>query len=257
MALIESIVFPGGVDQCLTLFNEEWGRTLAIGDDWTRLRIGLLCSVEPNGASNIPTARLSVGMSSAANMHLGSAAAGLWYGFNVGGGSASLSGATWVYGAGGGNPYYHCDAFTRIRSLAGALSGTFNAGAASVPTTGGLVVRRWPVFVELEKVGTTMVVGAAMINLSEGDPTIRAAYSYTLADMILALEDGTLFIATGSNSVNIGSTFCHNLGSTTFAAHPTNAAVHGETDSVHIGWNKGAFGFRVYAVGVSRLEPTP
>jgi len=256
MALIEVHTFPEGNDNSLTLSNEEWGRELAIGSDWQRLRIGIMCAVEPDAGNNLPFARLSLGCSTAANDHLGSAAANLWIGGQLAGNALSLNGATWAWNAGGGvNPFYTVSLWTRLQSLAGVISGTFNAGSAAIPTTTGAVSRRWPMFIELEKKGTSMYSGLAAFNIFEGNPIQDK--DYDVPAFIAAMEHATAYVATGGNSLPIDGDTVTNLGYTIFPNYDVNAAAQGEVIAPHVGWNKAGYGFRIYTLAVARLEPNP
>jgi len=40
-------------DKYLTLANEEYVRTLAIGSNWTRLRLGMLAALTPDGVADL------------------------------------------------------------------------------------------------------------------------------------------------------------------------------------------------------------
>ena len=64
MANIGSRLFNLLADKYLTLANEEWVRTLAIGNDWNKLRLGLLLAVTPNGTNPLGGTALMLGLCS-------------------------------------------------------------------------------------------------------------------------------------------------------------------------------------------------
>lgn len=255
MALLEVHTFPDGDDTSLTLFNEEWGRALAIGDDWQRLRIGIMCAVEPDVGNNLLLTRASLGISTAANDHLGSGAAEFWVGANVAGPGADINGTTWVWNPGGGvNPFYTVTTYSRIQSLGGVITGGWNAGSAGIPTTTGAVKRRWPIMVEYEKWGTNIFCGWGALNVFEGDPAQNK--DFTVNQFVEAMENPSRYLCRNSN-IPIGDEEVRYLGHNAFPNFDVNEATRGALVAPHVGWNKAVLGFRVYAIAAARLEPNP
>ena len=245
MAEIISQTFADGANLALQLQNEEWGREFAIGSDWTRIRLGFMANLIPDGTANITSAQLRFGFSSSSSMHFGSQSAGLFYG-GLMPNSGTYTGGTFTYNAGGGEPYFSAGGIYRVRSLAGTLSGGSSAGSPYIATNTGTTARRSVFMVELLKSGTSMIVGAGSFNGGTGSGT-----DHTLAEFRSAMTTADL---TGGTAPTVGSDAMQNWGTNTFTNHDTNAATHGETDSVHIGFNKGLVEFlNIFAVEVYRF----
>jgi hypothetical protein len=73
MANIGTRTFNLVDDKYLSLANEEWVRTLAIGTNWTKLRIGKLVSVTPDATSNLSGVELIWGLCSGKTNPFGAA----------------------------------------------------------------------------------------------------------------------------------------------------------------------------------------
>ncbi len=53
MAIIGTRLFNLIEDKYLTLGNEEYLRPLSIGNNWSKLRLGLMLALPPNGTSSL------------------------------------------------------------------------------------------------------------------------------------------------------------------------------------------------------------
>jgi len=247
MAIIFEETFSDGSDKGLVLSNEEWGRALQIGSDWTRIRMGMLVAMEPDGVNNLSGAQFRFGFSTAANDHLGSLAAKLWYGAVLNGGSSTINylGGSYTYTANSNNSYYATVNLPRVRALNGTLSGSSNSGTYYIPTLNNNK-RRAPICVQLKKSGTTMIVSPRCPPSGAGSPV-----DFTLADLLATMEDPT------DDAVST-TLLCRGIGLTgswtSFADYPDHAAAYGEIVAPHIGWNKTVAKLHVYAVVVSRFE---
>lgn len=245
---IEEITFGDGPDKCLTLANEEWGRRLAVGSSWTRLRIGILFHLLNDGTNNFTTASIRVGMSPSKTVHIGQSNPSLWYGCFFGT-TQGFTGDTFTYAAGGGNPHTRGAGLTRMRMLAGVATTGNNGGVPDFPLDNGAVIRKWPVVVELRKSGTSLIVSGNSFN-NLGDAA--AALTYTRAQLLDAMLN-PVDLSTGAANLPIGSQSLTAGGATTFTNYTTDAGVHGELTAVHIGWNKAATPMRVFEIAASRL----
>jgi hypothetical protein len=249
MASIISETFASGADKALQLGNEEWGRVMSIGADWTWLRLGFMYNFTPDGTNNIATADLRFGFSNAANRHVGSPSAGLlWYGAHFGAASnTSIAGGTWTYNAGSGNPYFSSSGNGRISYVnTGFAGGANSAGSYHHFTNGGSTLRRSVAFVDLEKNGTSLwVMPRAMSSLNNVD--------HTLAQFRAAMATAGSLPSSGNSSLTVGGSTIGGAGSTSFANYPTNAGTYGELVAPHIGWNKGLINFlNIFAIEVYR-----
>jgi hypothetical protein len=247
MAIIYQETFSDGPDKALVLSNEEWGRALSIGSNWTRIRIAALLAIEPDGTNNLASAQLRVGFSSAANDHYGSQAASHWYGYCTGSSSAIYTGGTHTYNDASGNPVITWGSYGRQRVLNGVITASGNNGAVGIAATTGTTARRVPVFVELKKNGTSLVVAPGAVQITVGGANV----DYPLSAVVAAMENSLDLQGFGSLPCN-GFTF--GGGNTTFTNYDTNAATYGEIVAAHVGWNKSVAPLRVYAVLVSRFE---
>ena len=63
------MTFADGANKGLELGNEEFGRDLQIGSDWTRIRVGVLLNITPDGTNNISSVQFRMGFSNGAAHH--------------------------------------------------------------------------------------------------------------------------------------------------------------------------------------------
>src|SRR5664279_1558518 len=103
MANIGSGTFNLIGDKYLTLANEEFVRTLAIGSDWTRLRLGLLLALSTDGTSDLQGADLVWGLCAGKTNPFGAASTTNFLGMKFG---TSFGPELLTYNANAGNPYF-------------------------------------------------------------------------------------------------------------------------------------------------------
>ena len=250
MASIISETFSDGADKALQLENEEFGRLLAIGSDWTYLRIGVMYNIVPDGTNNIATADIRLGGSNGADKHIGSGTDKLWYGNHLGANSGTaITGGTWTHNAGSGDPYFVSSGNTRIRQAGTTLSGAGNSSSHRHFTSDGATRRRGVLITNLEKNGTSMWVGGQCNN------NVSSPFNadFTLAEFREAMATFTAPPSGGNVSLTVGGKQLSGLGTTQFTGHDTNAATYGDINSAHIGWNKGLINFlNIFAIEVYR-----
>jgi hypothetical protein len=246
MAIIYQATFNDGPDKALVLSNEEWGRALSIGSNWTRIRMAALLAIQPDETNNLASAQIRIGFSSAADQHYGSQASSHWYGYCTGTTSPVYTGATHYYSDAGGNPVITWGSYGRQRALNGVLSGDGNNGTFGISATTGTTPRRVPIFVELKKSGTNLIVSPGAVQITVGGANI----DYPLSAVVASMENPVDMAAYGNVPCN---GFSFGGGYSTFANYPTNAATYGEIIAAHVGWNKTIAPLRVYAVLVSRF----
>lgn len=243
MALIDVTTFGDGDDKYLEIVNEEYGRKLQIADNWTVLRIGAMLNIVPDSTNDLAGSHLRFGISTDRDDHIGSLTADLWYGIGFGTQSINLTGASLIYNAGAGTPYFAATSGTaRLKALVGVLSGTGTAGTYALPTTTGSTLRRWPLVVRFEKSGTDLIVNFWGMNVN----TLVASDDFTQNEFIDMFDSPDLAPTIGGFSLTSG-------GSTTFANYPTDATAQGEVIAIQLGWNKVSTPLRIYAVGAARF----
>mgnify|MGYP003377941999 CR=1 FL=1 len=135
MANIGSRLFNLLADKYLTLANEEWVRTLAIGNDWNKLRLGLLLAVTPDGTNPLGGTALMLGLCSGKTNPYGAASTTNFVGAALHGSTPGATTGTLSYVAGAGNPYF---------TSGGSWPGTRVGGVYPAPrVTFGCVMCRW------------------------------------------------------------------------------------------------------------------
>lgn len=233
-------VYEPTTDKYLALANEEYVRTLAIGSNWTQLRIGIMYAIP--GTANIPSAKLCVGLCASAFDPLSASTTGHFVGANFT--STNFSSATLTYNAGAGLPYFTSPGFCFFKRVGTAATVFGNFGATIYhPNNGGSTQRRGVVIVELLKGASWTVRGWAMPLGSAGPPATGVFRDYGYVHLLEALEDpATSTLAIDGNTLVYHSV----LGS-------VNEGADGYLDAVDIFWSKGAQFFELYAIAVQRL----
>lgn len=162
MALIDLITFSDGDDKYLELAGESWGRQLAIGTNWNRIRVGIMCHLVGDPGTTLLGALFMLGFSNGANQHALSQTASLWYGPALGSSAANYSGGSWAYNAGSGNPYFSISHTSTgfFRIVNGVITRSAGSSTSIVPTSTGLA-RRWLLFSEIARDGTAGKMGFA------------------------------------------------------------------------------------------------
>ena len=146
MANIGSRLFNLLADKYLTLANEEWVRTLAIGNDWNKLRLGLLLAVTPDGTNNLGGTALMLGVCSGKTHPYGAASTTNFVGAGLHGSTPGGPTGTLTYVAGAGNPYFTSGGSSTASRVGGDLVGGAGAATPFVLTANtGSTQRRSPV----------------------------------------------------------------------------------------------------------------
>lgn len=232
MANIGSRTFNLVDDQYLSLANEEWVRTLAIGSNWTKLRIGLLMTVTPDDVNNLNGVQLVFGLCSGKTNPYGAASTTNFLGAKLGG---TTGGDLWTYKANSGNPYFGTERIF-IKKTAATVTGLSSAAGEvhRVTANTGTLQRRGVQFLDIAKGTPNFTVTQWAITLGS------MAKDFTPAQLLDGLEQS------GNISIN-GETM-----------NPMPLAIPfdetaGALDTVDVFWNKSAFPIEVHAVGAYRL----
>lgn len=217
----------------MTLANEEFVRTLAIGSNWTRLRLGILVAFTPDGTNNIAGAVLALGMSAGVNNPFGAALTDNFYGGSMLG---AATGQTMLYNAGGGNPYFTTGGVVnQIKRVGGVTSTGSSAGIPDVATNTGTTQRRTAMFLELIKGVSNSVASFTMsVAIAQTDCPF-----YAFLD---AMETTSPVIA-GNSYGNLQASSFEDI---------SEAA--GALDTFNVFWNKSAFPLEIYGMAVYRYQ---
>lgn len=247
-----SFVLAPTTDKYLTLAGEEYARTLSIGDDWTRLRIGMMAAVTPDGTNNITSVIGFFGLCSGKTAPFGAASTTHAVGIPLQGNSGLMTARNQTYVAGSGNPYFtQSNSFpTAGKRVATTLTNFtgFSSYIYALPAMGvGTTVRRGMIFFEIEKGSpyTIRVFGAD--NNNGAIQTGQVLYSdYSLATFLELIAD--------PSTVNLTTA----LGKTFNGQSVTNSgideATDGSLDTINIAWNKASFPLVVYAVAAYKFS---
>jgi len=234
MANIGSRVFNLVSDKYLSLANEEFVRTLAIGTNWTKLRLGMLMALNPDGTNNLSGTNLLFGLCSGKTNPYGSANTTNFLGMKFG---ADISSDLLTYVANSGNPYYWSGRGVIKKTVATpTVAGANTLEFHRIATNTGSLQRRSLHFVEITKGSPNFTV--VHWNLS----ATGVAKDFTPAHLLEGLEQA------GSITVNGEALGAGNSTAIAF----TEAA--GSLDSVDVYWNRAAFPLEVHALAAYRFS---
>lgn len=241
MASIGSRIINLVEDKYLSLANEEYLRQLSIGSNWTKLRIGMVCALTPNGANNLLGCRLVLGLCSAASpfantLGYASATTGNSIGCDF---IIKSSGADdygdFIFNAGSGNPYF-TGTFMAARRRYGSTA-TFAAFASSnqaIAATTGALQRRSLIYLDITKGSPNYTVKPFVLT------SVQAKGDFATADFLDGLEQS------GTPVVN-GQTL-----NTIAALTPACDETAGAFNTLDLYWNRAAYALEVYALAVYR-----
>lgn len=151
-------------DKALRLLG-TYARTLDIAGEWTKLRIGLLAAMTPDGTNDL-SGNLLVGMCSGTTHPY---SAGTTTNF-VGCSLANTSDGTLTYNANSGNPYFsNATNYGVTKADTTEVSSVISTGAFLFPTNTGITARRFVVLVDLEKIYGQVIVTRHTWNVAETD----------------------------------------------------------------------------------------
>lgn len=196
MASIGTRTFAAGNKKYLSLAGEEYKRTISIGNNWTKIRIGILAAQNPNGTSDTASgSRLITAVCS-----------GTAFGFGGGSSTVNCCGINhtgrgfgtnpWVlhYNANSGNPYFDGNGGVGPFKKVGATLTDFTGGSSVrnvIPTTTGSTQRKWPLYVQIEKGSPNYSFYQMTI------PNTALSSDFTVSDFEAGLQAPTTTIVTG------------------------------------------------------------
>jgi len=156
------------------LLSGELKRKLAIDNRWIKIRVGVLCALTPDSTSNLTAASLRLGLCTDyyGNDNLGPNS--YYIGACFTGLAVPTSETILTYNAGGGNPYYTCNAagqlYKRIGDTTVALT-NFNPVVYLPTAYTGLYRRRCPIYIDI----TRTLGGSGACTLTAYAPTAAMA----------------------------------------------------------------------------------
>jgi hypothetical protein len=232
MATIGVRTFNLVEDKYLTLANEEYVRTLAIGNHWSRLRLGLLVALTPDGTNDLQGTQFVWGLCAGRTNPFGAESTTNFLGMKVG---SSTAGEVLAYNANSGNPYFW--AGRGALKKVGATRTVFNGSALEfhrVAATAGTAPRRSLLLLEITKGSPNYTVTSWSL------PVPGVGKDFTPAHLLEALEQSSSVVVNGESLV------AATLNTVTFDESA------GPLDTVDVHWNKAAFPLEVYALAVYR-----
>jgi hypothetical protein len=257
MAQIVERIYTYVPAKCLQIGGEQWARKLALGNQWSRVRLGFLGAIQ--GTASYTASYLLFGLS---NGQSGGATA-------VGGSAigASLSGSltngagAWTFQSNSGFPYYQSSAsgkvFRRMQGFPGpfgpslatetsASISTVNIPAAlpqpgSNPTT-NYVQRRAPIYFDITReVGGSASATVAVYGM--GSPTTQLALDFRPDHFLEGLDNPgtpTIYGQTMTQLINTTIPISDMLGA---------------LDTMFIMWQRTAGRLEISALGCSISRP--
>jgi hypothetical protein len=237
MATIGSRLFNLVADKYLTLPNEEFVRTLAIGTDWNKIRLGVLLAVTPDGTNNLGGVALMLGVCSGKTNPYGAASTTNFVGAalhtsNPGGTTGTLN-----YGAGSGNPYFSSGgSWPATRVGAGLVAGTGAAVSFILTSNVGSTQRRSPLYVDIQKGTPNYTITRWVPDLSQGP-----------------FQSGDCSPANFLTSLEVPTPTWQNINLTSSSAALAASETPGALDTFDLFWNKAAFPLEVYAIAAYRM----
>jgi hypothetical protein len=228
-------------DKYLTLANEEYLRPLSLGNNWTKVRLGLMVALTPNSTNNLIGCSLVLGLCAAATPFANTtgyaaASTGNFVGLDFITHSSGTSAAgDLVYAAGSGNPYF---------------SGTFTGVRRRVDTTNSFQVTSSLNQCIAANTGSLQRRSLLYLDITKGSPnytfkpfvhqSAQAVLDFDPAGFLDGLEQP------GTPIVN-GSTLA-----TCTAVTIACDEVAGAFNTANLFWNRAAYALEVYALAVYR-----
>ncbi len=229
----------GGNELYLTLSNEEFVRSLSIGNNWTKLRIGIMVAQTPDGTNNLVSCTLTMGMCSGTVYPFNSANTVNWVGVSIPGNL----GSTLTYTAGSGNPYFAAGFSYYGKKVGSSTSFTpAGNGALTISSNTGALQRRTPIYLDIEKASPNYKLLAFSTLLSSTNVDVS----------FMSFLDGCEQAFNATPTIT-GVTFI----SSSSAGSPLQVATSeaaGPFDTFSFFWSKTLFPMEVYAIAAYRAQ---
>jgi hypothetical protein len=232
MSVIASRAFNLIDDQYLTLANEEYVRTLAIGTNWTKLRIGMLLALATDGTNNLQGTNLVWGLSSGKTNPFGAVTTTNFLGMKFG---YDANSDVLTYVANSGNPYFWSG--QGLITKVGSTKTIWNGNGLEyhrIATNTGSLQRRCVLYMQITKGSPNFTV--AFWNQT----TTGVAKDFTPAHLLEGLEQPSSITVNGETLGGGGA------GAVTFNE------TAGALDTFDLFWNKASFPLELYALAAFR-----
>jgi len=220
-------VFGAGADNGLALGNNDLVRPFEFGSNWSTIRIGLLCSMTPDGTSNILGAGLAIGACDYPRSY--STAQAFMCGL------ISSPGGTSAYTANSGNPYYDVPCYCAKIVGTTITYATFNR---NIPVNTTSPARRSLIIVELSRTATQI----STAHLYAGQTT-----DYTSSHMYQYIEQMTT-----SPAPTVGGVALTNQGAQTVAVPANEQGALARLNALNIRWMRDTLPFNIYELVIFR-----
>jgi len=231
----------------LVIAGADLVRKLNVGNNWSRIRLGALVAVTPDGVNNLLSCPLYFGLCSGTTSPVGAYNTANFVGVSfIGAVNATTKLLTYAAGTGGNN-YYTASTGSAFHKADGNVLSTVNFGSAAnlIPAYTGAQRRRFPIIIDIARVGRQ--TGGAY-TVSGWCPSTTAAVigtDYRPYDLL-----GPAGIDSAGTPTPAGQTM------TLFAnALALNAGEEfGSFNTFNLYWGKSAFPLEVYAIGAVVLN---
>jgi hypothetical protein len=249
MPVIAAKNFATGTQNYLNLGVDSYSRTLSIGTQWNRIRIGILCSVSTVQETSYPirTAQFSIGVCNGINNNAGVFSAKNCHGYSHRYPPYITSvGSTWTYNAGtAGNSYFSTADFVGFKIENGAqlssTAGSFTAYFPSSTALGGATARRGIYVADLSK---SALVSGNLLKYGASGAVAHMSLDLTTEDLFSAIQQYT------SAPVIRGTAMAQATGA---VSQTFNETTYGMLDTVFVYWGMYAVPFQVYEIAVWRV----
>jgi len=218
----------------------DFVRKLNIGNKWSRIRIGMLVAVAPNGVANITDATLLLGMCSGIASPVGSYGTANFIGALLVGPNTPASSRLLTYTAGAGNPYYSAPSCYTFRKFGQAeVSAVGTTGPYFALARTGLWYRRTPVYVDI----TRPISGSGACTIS--------VYAPTTATVAIDYRPDQFFAGLDQLGTPV-------INAQTMTVHMTAVAANvgeefGALDCLNLYWSRALYPLEISAIGASIL----
>lgn len=237
--------FTSVYDTALQLGGASWLRKLTYGGGWSRIRLGALVAVTPNGTSNISDTVFMLGVCSGFQYPAssGQTLSALGFSFN---GSPVVGGTRLLtYNANSGYPYYAptSGVFYRKTTPVGyQVSAAVGAFFLPLSST-GTQKRRFPVFVDITR------------DRGGGAPVTLISYGITVA-ATGQLDFRPDHLQEGLDQIGTPTVYNTALTASTTVTTLGVGDEFGPLDTFEIFWSSNAFTLEIYALGAVVINPT-
>lgn len=244
MSVIYSRVFASATRNYLNLATGDYMRPIAIGDNWNRIRIGMLCSLGTVDELAVPIrgASFNVGVCSGYSSSSSMLAPSHFVGF--GWPSTPDTGNSLTYNAGSGGNSYFTGTWMFYKYAAGVkTTSAVGADTMQLPsnaTTGGALARRGVFVLEINK--SALYVG----NITQStmhNATAHMSQDLTSSDLQYCVESATVFPYI-QGTATLGQAIGNSIA--------FNEIQNGPLNTINIFWNHYLAAFQLYELTVYR-----